>query len=790
MATLLRYICDCSNDYSELESEYRRITGTDLVTDPLGSVEKGPNHITKSASVLIGSYNSRQSLEKTLYSIEHSSFHRKYPGQLEIVVVDDGSSDGTGEMIQQLSFSVPLKYIRQDHAGLTAAHNTGLAFADGDVLIFSDSDIVHTRYALEELMKRHEVLPNVTLAGFRYDVDPAHPNVALASIQKNVEQLMPEFDKDFRLNFPGRPENISRETRHWKDYGFHRKLVMANGARYDLPAMVVGGFFSITRDDYIRMGGSDERLVGWGCEDSLIGAHSIALGNYIIPVYSAASVHLSHPRRLSSEASEFRANIQTMTRILNEEFEVRTAVPDRRQRARNFVYKPPSTSAPRGSDPGPSDDCSALDGFRRGCFDYSLGNFAASLGHFENAISQRPDSPWPRVGKGKALRELGKYQEAVETFSECLGRHPRNGWAHFEMGLAYAACTEYDNAHRAINTARETDSGLYDAQWALETPSRGHKQRANFHAGEGLHGVAVRDFDLALTVDRNNAWAHFDRGLSLRSLGRVREALFAFQSADALLHREDHNRTWIHTELGKCFADLGSINQAKQQLDTALQLFRENQDARVSLETLHTQLERKHQVFCPLSLIRSVAGIDGWLTDFEAELLIASVIKAARLGCGVSSLAVVELGSFCGKSTVVIGKAVEVLGSGTLHFYAIDPHDGYHLAPNRNSYQALYDNLRAHQLHDQVEIIRERSTQVIWDKPIALLFVDGLHDYENVRADYLHFRDAIVPDGLAAFHDYVDYCPGVQRFVGELLAGNELQFVAQRERLILFQKLR
>jgi len=788
MLTLLQHLCDRSNDYSELESQYRCASGAELVTDPLGSVHKGPERITKTASILIGSYNSRDSLEKSLYSIERSSFHRKYPQQLEIVVVDDGSTDGTRDMIAQMPLSVPLQYIRQDNAGLTAAHNTGFAFAHGDVLIFSDSDMVHSQFALEELMKRHEVLSNVTLAGFRFDVDQAHPSISVASIQTRLGALLPEFDKDFRLNFPGRPENICRVTRHWKDYGHHRKIIMANGARYDLPAMVVGGFFSILRSDYIRMGGSDERLVGWGCEDSLIGARSIALGNYIIPVYSAASAHLSHPRRVSSESAEFQKNIQSMTRILNEEFIVQTEVPDRRSRVRKYVDKPGCPSA--FSDVDASSDIPKPDSLRLGCFDYALGRFDSSLAHFDDAIRNLPDSPWPRLGKGKALRESGEHQRAIQELCQCRLSHSENPWLALELGITYASCTRYDEARQAVDDARRLDAGLFDARWLLETSSAAHKKRANFHAAEGLYRLSVSDFDLALTVDPNNAWAHFDRGLSLRSLGNVREALPAFQAADRLLHKDDQNRTWIHTELGKCFADLGTTNQAKRQLEIALLRFPGNTQARSCLEQLHNRLEREHGIFCPLSIIQAAANIDGWLTDAEAELLIASVHRAAHATLGASKPAIVEIGSFCGKSTVVIAKTAQMLDGHRLRFYAIDPHSGYHMAPQRDTYTELQSNLRSRQLQDWVAIIRERSTKVEWREPIAFLFVDGLHEYENVKADYEHFRSFVISEGLVAFHDYIDYCPGVQRFIHELLDGDELRFIAQRERMILFQKAR
>ena len=136
----------------------------------------------------------------------------------------------------------------------------------------------------------------------------------------------------------------------------------------------------------------------------------------------------------------------------------------------------------------------------------------------------------------------------------------------------------------------------------------------------------------------------------------------------------------------------------------------------------------------------------------------------------------------------MIGRTLQAIGQSSLRFYAIDPHQGYFLAGGRETYSCLQENLRANQLDECVVVIRERSTSVVWDQPIGLLFVDGLHDYEYVKADYLHFRKAITDEGFVAFHDYADCCPGVQQFIDEILRANELQFVAQSERMVLFKK--
>jgi tetratricopeptide (TPR) repeat protein/GT2 family glycosyltransferase len=703
------------------------------------------------------------------------------------VLVDDGSTDGTCDMVHSLEVSVPIKYVLQERSGLSKAHNTGCAYAEGDILIFSDSDMVHTIFAIEELMKRFEVLRNMTLLGFRYEIDPADPRVSPAAIRTNLCGLLPEFDYDFRLRFAGFPDNVCRDTRHLKDYGWQRQVLFCNGGSYDLPSAVIGAFFAITRADYLQMGGSDERLVGWAGEDTLIGARSIALGNYTVPVYSAASAHISHPVRVPVSESARSDNYRIFASLMDAPFPGKAGLPACRSRVREFFQNKPVPSTPEASLPA-NYPASAFGSYRLGCLDFAVGHYERAHDHFEKETRESPGSPWSHLGKGKALREMGQREESVRVLSECSRLYPSNGWVQFELAVAYAAATQYGNARCAMQAARECAPEIFDPRWVLDTSAVDHKRRANHHANQQLHTLAVRDFDLALLVAPNYVWAHFDRGISLRSLGRPQEALAAFDSMAKLLHPKDNSWTWVRSEMGKALSDMGEVNQAKLQLETALRLYPANAQARAWMDELHTRTERHHGILCSLSLLRDTSGIDGWLSDDEADLLIAAVLKATQRPNGAQNLSLVEIGSFCGKSTVVIGRTLKALAPPHFHLYAIDPHDGYFLAQGRDTYALLQKSLTHHGLEQHVTVIRNCSTAVTWDKPIAFLYIDGLHDYENVRADYLHFKDSVIADGLLAFHDYIDYCPGVQQYVDEVLQTGDFQFVAQRERMILLQK--
>src|SRR5947209_1115630 len=101
-----------NNDYTALEALYRASTGGELVLDPYRSFFHPGPELTLSASVVIPAWNARDTIEQCLIAIEQSTFNCRYQERLEVVVVDDGSTDGTWELLQQLRLNVRLRAVR------------------------------------------------------------------------------------------------------------------------------------------------------------------------------------------------------------------------------------------------------------------------------------------------------------------------------------------------------------------------------------------------------------------------------------------------------------------------------------------------------------------------------------------------------------------------------------------------------------------------------------------------------------------------------------------------------
>jgi glycosyltransferase involved in cell wall biosynthesis len=82
-------------------------------------------------TVIVAAYNGEKFLSQALESV----FRQDYD-PFEVVFVDDGSTDGTGEIAQ----SFPVRYLHQENQGLPAARNAALRVAQGEFVAFADDD--------------------------------------------------------------------------------------------------------------------------------------------------------------------------------------------------------------------------------------------------------------------------------------------------------------------------------------------------------------------------------------------------------------------------------------------------------------------------------------------------------------------------------------------------------------------------------------------------------------------------------------------------------------------------
>jgi hypothetical protein len=165
-------------------------------------------------------------------------------------------------------------------------------------------------------------------------------------------------------------------------------------------------------------------------------------------------------------------------------------------------------------------------------------------------------------------------------------------------------------------------------------------------------------------------------------------------------------------------------------------------------------------------------NVPGFLGENEARFL--GLAAAFTPAPGV----IVEIGSFKGRSTVMLSKVAAHYGLGPI--VAIDPHthdltekDG---PPPATSTPSTYDDflhsLRQAGVEQDVEVHRAYSRDVSrgWTRPIRLLWIDGDHTYQGAQQDFLNFFPHLSPLGVVAFHDALNNFPGpIQVYVEQIL---------------------
>lgn len=109
-------------------------------------------------SILIPAYNRTNTLRRTLTVATRQEF-----SDYEVIVVDDGSSDGTPEMVQQEFPAVRL--LSQSNRGPAAARNRGIEAATGDIIAFTDDDCLPPNDWLTRLADGYARYPRVVGVG-------------------------------------------------------------------------------------------------------------------------------------------------------------------------------------------------------------------------------------------------------------------------------------------------------------------------------------------------------------------------------------------------------------------------------------------------------------------------------------------------------------------------------------------------------------------------------------------------------------------------------------------------
>lgn len=205
-------------------------------------------------SIIIPTHNRSASLLRLLGALSKQTYSLE---QIEVIVVANGCTDGTPEILRQLQTSFKLKIIEQSDQGPAGARNNGAAFATGQLLIFLDDDIEPTSSLVESFVTAHTDSPGKVALGYL----PPHMG----------------NKRDF----------LSQELRRWWEDKFNAMREPGHRFRYH---DMLSGNFCIQSDKFRRIAGFDTNFRSC-LDDSEFGFRLLKSGETFIFIEDAKGYH-------------------------------------------------------------------------------------------------------------------------------------------------------------------------------------------------------------------------------------------------------------------------------------------------------------------------------------------------------------------------------------------------------------------------------------------------------------------------------------------------------------------
>jgi glycosyltransferase involved in cell wall biosynthesis/polysaccharide pyruvyl transferase WcaK-like protein len=240
---------------------------------------------TLSVAVVVPVFNRAESLIRTLAGLATQS----RPG-LEVIVVDDGSTENIAAAIEQADLAIAPHLIRQERDGFGAhrARNRGAASTDADVIVFVDADCIPHPQLVARHLLWHERASNVVVAGTRAQIDASA--LELDAIETG------SFVPDGGVADDGIvPEDWRRIF-----YRRNKQLTMGDAAF----RAGVSSNLSVRREAFEAVGGFSTIFPEWGGEDTELTWRLWNNGMFVVPDNLAIIYHQTQSDPLGQAGRE------------------------------------------------------------------------------------------------------------------------------------------------------------------------------------------------------------------------------------------------------------------------------------------------------------------------------------------------------------------------------------------------------------------------------------------------------------------------------------------------------
>jgi len=184
-------------------------------------------------SVVVPAYNAERTVGRCLEALAAQSIPQE---DYEVLVIDDGSTDGTARVVESFSNKLTLRFEGQPNSGPAAARNRGARAAEGEIILFTDSDCVPTQNWIEEMVRPFE------------DPDVAGAKGAYRTEQKELTARFAQIEFEERFEILRKLDSIDMVDTYSAAYraevfhganGFDESFPVANNEDTDLSYRLV-----------------------------------------------------------------------------------------------------------------------------------------------------------------------------------------------------------------------------------------------------------------------------------------------------------------------------------------------------------------------------------------------------------------------------------------------------------------------------------------------------------------------------------------------------------------------
>lgn len=219
--------------------------------------------------MVIVSWNTRDLLADALDSL----LRETTDVTMQVIVVDNGSSDGTGELVREQYVDVELISLATN-LGFTGGNNRGFAVAQGRHILLLNSDTIVLPNTVAPLVRFLDANPRAGCAGARH----LNGDGSLQRSMDDIPRLVPDvltYTELVRLSSVSRW--LSRRSAWWSDHNVTRTVGWVNGA-----------CMMVRHEIIATVGGLDERLFIYG--EEVDWCHRMAIGGWTVNFVAEAEV--------------------------------------------------------------------------------------------------------------------------------------------------------------------------------------------------------------------------------------------------------------------------------------------------------------------------------------------------------------------------------------------------------------------------------------------------------------------------------------------------------------------